>query len=442
MLLVAGDPSHAKGEHEFLDNATLLADTLNDAGSGLEARVIEGFPSPETLATADTLFIFSDGLEDHVARGHLQDLEQHVAKGGGLGIIHFALEPPDEAMGQFFDHVLGGHFVINHSVNPIWTLKEPILTDHPIANGVELESVEDEWYYHIRFAHEVEPILQGHPPLDSLGTDGPRSGNPSVRKALHENRPQTLAWVRTTESGTRAFAFTGGHWHFNFGDEHYRRLLLNAILWTAKLEVPNEGVAFEAVPIPRYEHIDLSIARGDLADVARHVKAHPESLNKGRSAALPPLHIAILRQQSAIVEYLVNAGADLNRLDSSQRSPVHLAVDRNMPEIIQLLLTHKADPDTLCRVGWSPLHHAAAQNRASILEALLKGGADPMRLSEQGGTPLHEAAATGGLAISKMLIEAGTDPSIVSKTGVTALDVAIEFENEAVLPFLRSLADQ
>jgi type 1 glutamine amidotransferase len=441
-LLIAGKPSHARGEHEFVDNSTLLAETINSANLGLQALVVEGFPSTQQLATADTLFIFSDGLKNHVARDHLEALQAHVAEGRGLGIIHFALEPADAAMAEFFDGVLGGHFVVNHSVNPIWTLEQPILLPHPITNGVALADVEDEWYYHIRFVAAVEPILQGHPPADSLAdTDGPRSGNPSVRAALAANEPQTLAWVRTAESGTRAFAFTGGHWHFNFGDEHYRRLFLNAILWTAGLEVPPAGVSFDAIPVPRYDYIDIAIARRDLADVYRHIHANPASLNKGRSPSQPPLHVSIMRQQDEITQVLIAEGADLDLQDGSGRSPLHIAVLRDQPQTIALLLEKGADPHQHCNVGWTPLHHAAAQNKEAAVEKLLSGGAEATQLSQLGGTPLHEAAATGSLAIAKMLLEAGADPRVVSKTGMTALDVAIEFNNQDVLPILRSLTE-
>ena len=36
--------------------------------------------------------------------------------------------------------------------------------------------------------------------------------------------------------------FTGGHFHTNWGNENFRKLVLNAILWLAKMEVPADGV--------------------------------------------------------------------------------------------------------------------------------------------------------------------------------------------------------
>jgi type 1 glutamine amidotransferase len=439
ILLIAGEPSHAAGEHEFPDDFELLADCLNAAGLPIRATMVRGWPAPEQLASADCLFLFSDGLQQHVARGRVADLEAHVAAGRGLGVMHFALEPSDEAMAALFDEVLGGYFVVGHSVNPIWTLEQPILAEHPVARGVAMGPVKDEWYYHLRFVREIEPVLQAHPALETLGEDGPRSGNPLVRQALRDGVPQTLAWTRTTPDGVRAFGFTGGHYRFNWSDDGYRTLVLNAMVWTAGVEVPPDGVASRITPITRYGSIDEAIARGDRPDVRRHIGADPESVDRGRNPNLTPLQQAIMRRQTEIATVLIEAGADADRPDGSQRTPLHLAVDRDLPEVVRALAVAGADADRLDGTGWTPLHHAAARNKPALIEALLEGGADPMTLSERGGTPLHEAAATGGPEIVQRLLAAGVDPTVVSLTGVTALDLAIEFENEAVRTLLEEV---
>ena len=51
-----------------------------------------------------------------------------------------------------------------------------------------------------------------------------------------------MAWARQRPDGGRGFGFTGGHDHWNWGDDDFRKLVLNAIVWTAKLDVPAEGV--------------------------------------------------------------------------------------------------------------------------------------------------------------------------------------------------------
>ena len=39
-----------------------------------------------------------------------------------------------------------------------------------------------------------------------------------------------------------AIGFTGGHTHTNWGDPNQRKIMLNALLWIAKVDVPKDGV--------------------------------------------------------------------------------------------------------------------------------------------------------------------------------------------------------
>jgi hypothetical protein len=72
--------------------------------------------------------------------------------------------------------------------------------------------------------------------------DGPHSGNPHVRKALENGEEQHMAWAFDRPNGGRSFGFTGGHFHRNWQNDNFRTLVLNAIVWTAKLDVPEGGV--------------------------------------------------------------------------------------------------------------------------------------------------------------------------------------------------------
>ena len=91
----------------------------------------------------------------------------------------------------------------------------------------------------------VTPLLTAMPSRDTLSRpDGAHSGNPQVRKeVLEEKKPQHLAWAFERGDGKgRGFGFTGGHFHNNWQNDSFRKLVLNAIVWTAHGEVPAEGV--------------------------------------------------------------------------------------------------------------------------------------------------------------------------------------------------------
>ena len=64
--------------------------------------------------------------------------------------------------------------------------------------------------------------------------DGPHSGNPAVRKMVARGEPQILGWAYQRPDGGRGFGFTGGHFHDNWSTEPFRRLVINAIAWTAE----------------------------------------------------------------------------------------------------------------------------------------------------------------------------------------------------------------
>ena len=95
---------------------------------------------------------------------------------------------------------------------------------------------------------------------------------PGGEKGLGQR--QTMMWAVERADGGRGLGFTGGHWHRNWAIDDFRRLVLNAILWTAKVEVPETGVVSEPVtevqlnenldPKDKMEHVALP-APSDLA---------------------------------------------------------------------------------------------------------------------------------------------------------------------------------
>jgi len=89
----------------------------------------------------------------------------------------------------------------------------------------------------------VTPILSAIPPESTMSRgDGAHEGNPDVREAVKRGEVQHVAWACERADGGRGFGFTGAHFNKNWGDDNFRKIVLNAILWTAKAEVPADGV--------------------------------------------------------------------------------------------------------------------------------------------------------------------------------------------------------
>jgi type 1 glutamine amidotransferase len=177
---------------------------------------------------------------------HLTAVSALMKKGVGLVCIHWAVEPTKEAGEKELLDWLGGCFEPYWSVNPTWHAEFKTLPKHPITRGVSPFGITDEWYFHMRFREGmkgVTPILSAVPPASTMTRpDGSHEGNPAVRLAVRRGEPQVVAWAYERPDGRRGFGFTGGHYHRNWGNDDFRKLMLNAILWTAKAEVPAGGV--------------------------------------------------------------------------------------------------------------------------------------------------------------------------------------------------------
>lgn len=263
ILLLAGSASHGTGEHEFNAGCQLLKKCL-DAVPGVRVEIHNnGWPKDETaFEGADAILIYSDGGGGHPF--HRQErrevIDKLMKRGVGLGCAHYAVEVPKGPSGEAFLDWIGGYFEPHWSVNPHWEAEFKALPTHPITRGVMPFKSNDEWYYHMRFREGmkgVTPILTALPPESTLKRpDGPHSGNPAVREAIKNKEPQHLMWATERADGGRGFGFTGGHFHKNWGDENFRKLVLNAILWTAKVEIPGTGVDCPVSESELKQHLD------------------------------------------------------------------------------------------------------------------------------------------------------------------------------------------
>lgn len=249
VLFIAGRPSHAPREHEHRAGCMLLAKSLEEGLPSVDAEVSwYGWPMDESVFDGlDAVVMYCDGGGGHYVNEHLEFVQALMDKGVGLVCIHYGVEVPIGPPGDKFLQWIGGYFEADWSVNPHWDAKFATLPDHPITRGVSPFEINDEWYYHMRFPEgmkNVTPILTALPPKETLSRpDGPHSGNPHVREAVSKGEPQHVAWAIERLDGGRGFGFTGGHFHRNWQNDNFRKLVLNAIAWTAKVDVPASGVA-------------------------------------------------------------------------------------------------------------------------------------------------------------------------------------------------------
>jgi hypothetical protein len=180
-----------------------------------------------------------------VQDGRLKSIGDRLAKGVGLMCMHYGVEVQKDKGGPEFQQWIGGYYEHEFSCNPMWKPEYTEFPQHPITRGVKPFAVEDEWYFNMRFRPElagVTPILVAKP------SDQVRNGpyvypkGPYPHIQAEKGRPETMMWAVERNDGGRGVGFTGGHFHRNWGDDNFRKVVLNAMLWVSKAEVPAAGI--------------------------------------------------------------------------------------------------------------------------------------------------------------------------------------------------------
>lgn len=271
IVMIAGKPSHGPAQHEHNAGIQLLRKCLEQGGAGqmeIKHHLNGEWPSQEELSQAATVVIYSDGGGGHPALqgDRLQQLDKEMKRGCGFLTLHYAVEPTIENGNKEFINWMGGAFEINWSVNPHWDANFKEFPAHPISSGVKPFSTNDEWYFFMRFRQGmkgVTPILSDVAPESTMSRpDGAHSGNPAVRESVKNKDKQHVAWAAERDGGGRGFGFTGGHYHKGWGNNDQRKLVLNAILWTAHIDVPAPGFESVVTEADLLANLDLKPGQG------------------------------------------------------------------------------------------------------------------------------------------------------------------------------------
>ena len=260
LIIIAGKPSHGPGEHEFRAGSLLMQKALSGV-KGLNVQVVTGgWPSKmvdgvavddsASLDQADAILIYSDGGGGNPAiqKDRIKTLDALAAKGVGLGFAHYAVEVPVGAPAEAMHRWIGGYYETNYSVNPMWKPEFSTFPNHPVTRGVKPFTNLDEWYFNMRWTPDAAARARVTQILTAKPGDDVRKGPYVSPKGPYDHiiaaagSVESMMWVYARSNGGRSFGFTGGHTHTNWGDPNQRKVVLNALLWIAKMDVPAGGV--------------------------------------------------------------------------------------------------------------------------------------------------------------------------------------------------------
>ncbi len=146
---------------------------------------------------------------------------------------------------------------------------------------------------------------------------------------------------------------------------------------------------------------------------------------------------AVRSGDSAELERLLDAGADVDAPEPDGATALHWAVHDDDLEAAGLLLEAGADASRANEIGATPLFLASINGNDAMIELLLEHGADPNETFRNGETALMLAARTGRLdAIEALLAHGAEVDARESLRGTTALMWAAANENAGAVAAL------
>lgn len=241
IVFLAGAPDgHGKGTHEYEKDLRLLAACL-DASPNVKGISTEVHPNgwpkdASTLDDAAAIVVHSTGANQGkhplLAGERLEHLGKLMKRGVGLICLHYTLFMPNKRGGPELLEWVGGYndYERKYSTHRVTTKDPapatPASPDHEISRGWKAFTIKNEYYIRQRFGASDKRLAA------------------ILTTMLPAEKParQVIAWAVQRTDGGRGFAFTGGHFHDNWRNDDLRRMMLNAIVWAAKVPVPEGGV--------------------------------------------------------------------------------------------------------------------------------------------------------------------------------------------------------
>ena len=170
---------------------------------------------------------------------------------------------------------------------------------------------------------------------------------------------------------------------------------------------------------------------GDLGGLRRLLDSDPRLAVQRLPSGESPLMAALYRGHHAIVDALVDAGAEVD---------IFAAAATGRLTHLERALTVPGAVTAYSYDGWTPLHLAAFFGQLGAARLLLNGGAEVGAVSRNSlkNTPLHAAAAGKHADVALLLLEAGADAKTVDCGGHSAERIATDNQLSTVISAIRT----
>ncbi|KAH8831049.1 ankyrin repeat-containing domain protein [Flagelloscypha sp. PMI_526] len=149
-------------------------------------------------------------------------------------------------------------------------------------------------------------------------------------------------------------------------------------------------------------------------------------VNENGGKAGTALYTAAYAKSSKVLRYLIQVGANMNMIGGKHGTALHAAAYVGAKEVIQCLIENGADVNALGGKYGTVLQTAASRSPAEVVRYLVEEGADVNKNGGEYGTALHIAISRDATEIVQLLIEEGANVNAIGEDYAPALQVAAQ----------------
>ncbi len=246
ILIVVGPSNHPPGSHEVAAGGRLMKHCLETAANvpGIQAEVFNEWPKDDAVLDAAATVVF---IGDQFPPMRFPNSSAVVAKlgkmmdrGCGIVCVHYATGLTVGDVAENGEHPLlhwmGGYFATrckHHQsiakIYPAATITQAA-SEHPVSRGWREFTLNDEPYINNYFGPEGNHLAANVTALATsmLPPEAPKR--------------ETVAWCTERKDGGRGMGIVMPHFYRSWKIDDLRKFIMNGIVWTAKLDVPKDGV--------------------------------------------------------------------------------------------------------------------------------------------------------------------------------------------------------
>ncbi|KAJ7993096.1 hypothetical protein DPEC_G00268880 [Dallia pectoralis] len=144
-------------------------------------------------------------------------------------------------------------------------------------------------------------------------------------------------------------------------------------------------------------------AQGEVSHVTTHLSKDSSLINHQDERGFTPLMWAAAFGEKAMVDFLLEKGADPSIIAWERESALTLASSGGFADVVKQLLENGVDINAYDWNGGTPLLYAVRGNHVKCAEALLDKGADMTIEADSGYSPMALAVALGHKKVQKVL---------------------------------------